>query len=120
MKHAHVYLPDDQWKQLATLSRQQATPVTELIRRAIAQVYPVRRRTRFEQALDAVTGMWQDRQDWGSTESYVRTLRLDDRPTFYFLLFAFYLILALPLLIRVPTVHIVHHDHREIFDLQPL
>ncbi len=79
MKRTQVYLPDDQWKQLSTLSHRQATSIAELIRRAVAQVYPVHRHTRFDRALDAVTGMWQDRQDLGSTESYIRALRQDNR-----------------------------------------
>lgn len=79
MKRTYLYLPEDQWKQLSALSHQQATSVAELIRRAIVQAYPVRRRSRFEQALDAVTGMWRDRQDLVSSESYVRALRQDNR-----------------------------------------
>jgi hypothetical protein len=79
MKRTQVYLPNDQWKELSTVSQRQSIPVTELIRRAIAQVYPVRHRSRFEHALDTVTGMWRDRQELGATESYIRELRRDNR-----------------------------------------
>jgi hypothetical protein len=75
MRRTQILLPDDQWKELYTISRRQSTSVAELVRRAIAQAYPVRRRARFNHTLDAVTGMWQDRQDLGSTESYIRALR---------------------------------------------
>jgi hypothetical protein len=79
MKRTNIYLPDDQWKRLNSLSRQQTVPVTELIRRAIAQVYPPRRHSDFERALDAVTGMWREHPDIRSTETYLRELRQDDR-----------------------------------------
>lgn len=79
MRRTQILLPDDQWKELYTISRKQSTSVAELVRRAIAQVYPVRRRARFEKSLDAVTGMWRDRRDLGSTESYVRSLRQGNR-----------------------------------------
>ncbi len=79
MKRTYLNLPVDQWKQLNDLSRRQSTPIAELIRRAILQVYPVRRRSGFVQALHDVTGIWKDRQDLGSTESYVRELRQNDR-----------------------------------------
>ncbi len=78
MRRTYLDLPEDQWKQLNSLSRQQAVSTAELIRRAIAQIYPVKRRTQFEQAVDAITGMWRDRLDLDS-ESYVRALRQDDR-----------------------------------------
>ena len=79
MKRTYLNLPEDLWQQLDALSRQQSTSVNELIRRAIVQVYPVRRRSGFVQALHDVTGMWKDRQDLGTTESYVRELRKSDR-----------------------------------------
>ncbi len=78
MRRTYLDLPEDQWKQLNSLSRQQAVSTAELIRRAIAQIYPVKGRTQFEQAVDAITGMWRDRLDLDS-ESYVRALRQDNR-----------------------------------------
>ncbi|MCC7164339.1 MAG: ribbon-helix-helix protein, CopG family [Anaerolineae bacterium] len=79
MKRTLVELPEQQWQRLNQLSRQRDMSMAELIRRAIDQVYPPRHRTRFGRALDAITGMWHDREDLGSTESYVRKLRQDDR-----------------------------------------
>lgn len=79
MKRTNISLPDDQWKYLNTLSHRQAVSVAELIRRAIAQVYPPRSRSQFDRALDAVTGMWRDRRDIEPTETYVRRLRQEDR-----------------------------------------
>ncbi len=79
MKRTYLSLPDDLWKQLNTISHQQSTSVNELIRRAVIQVYPIRRRSGFAKALHDVTGMWKDRTDLGSTESYVRDLRRSDR-----------------------------------------
>jgi predicted ATPase len=79
MRRTQIYLPEDQWKELRTLSQRQSTPVAALIRRALAQVYPVRHHSRFEHALDDVIGMWRDRSDLGATESYIRALRRDDR-----------------------------------------
>jgi hypothetical protein len=79
MRRTYLYLPENQWKQLNKLSRKQDTSITELIRRAVEQVYPPRRAAHFDQALDAVTGMWRERHDWDSTESYIRDLRRDNR-----------------------------------------
>lgn len=75
MKRTQIELPDDQWELLTKLGHQEGTSIAELIRRALERVYPVVRRTRFALALDQVTGMWQDRDDLGATDSHVRDLR---------------------------------------------
>ncbi|OQY99226.1 MAG: hypothetical protein B6D41_01725 [Chloroflexi bacterium UTCFX4] len=79
MKRTQIYLSDAQWEQLDALSRQQDTSVAELIRRAITRVYPASRQTQFARVLDPVIGMWANHPELGSTDSYIRSLRQDDR-----------------------------------------
>jgi hypothetical protein len=79
MKRTQIYLTNEQWQELSVLSANERVPVSELIRRAIDQMYKHNGHDDFDQALDAVTGMWKDRTDLGTTEEYVRSLREDDR-----------------------------------------
>ena len=79
MKRTQIYLTNEQWRDLSVLSADEHVPVSELIRRAIDRVYKHNGRDDFDQALEAVTGMWKDRTDIGSTDDYVRSLRKDTR-----------------------------------------
>jgi hypothetical protein len=79
MKRTQIYLTNDQWRELSAISHRESTPVSELIRRAIDQVYGHNGHDDFDQALNAVTGLWKDRTDLGDTDDYVRSLRQDTR-----------------------------------------
>lgn len=79
MKRTQIDLPDALWRQLNSISRMESVSIAELIRRAVALAYPPKKQTKFEEALDSVTGMWKDRRDIDSTESYVRSLRQSNR-----------------------------------------
>jgi hypothetical protein len=79
MKRTQIYLTNDQWRELSVLSSEKRTTVSALIRRAIDQVYQHDGHDDFDQALQAVMGIWKDRTDIGSTDDYVRSLRRDTR-----------------------------------------
>ena len=79
MKRTQIYLTMDQWRTLTRTSLREKTTVAELIRRAIDQSYSTQAPSHFGEALDAVTGIWADREDIPSSEAYVRALRDEDR-----------------------------------------
>ena len=80
MKRTQIYLTNEQWRELTILSSEQNVPISALIRRAIDRFYKHNGHDDFDQALDAVAGMWKDRTDIGTTDDYVRSLRDDNRP----------------------------------------
>jgi hypothetical protein len=78
MKRTQLYLNEDIWKALHIRSRQQGTSISELVRQAVRDKYgssPARRR----QAMQALVGMWKDRQDLPDSTTYVRRLRKGKR-----------------------------------------
>ena len=78
MKRTQLYLQEDIWKALHIRSRQQRTSISELVRQAVRDKYgssSARRR----QAMEALVGMWKDRQDLPDPETYVRRLRKGKR-----------------------------------------
>ncbi len=79
MKRTQIYLTNEQWRELSVISTTERVPVSELVRRAIDQVYKRDGNDDFDQALDAFTGMWKDRIDLEATDDYVRSLRRDTR-----------------------------------------
>ncbi len=79
MKRTQIYLTNEQWRELTILSSEEKVPISELIRRAIDRFYKHNGDDDFDQALEAVTGMWKDRADIGTTDEYVRSLRDDNR-----------------------------------------
>ena len=79
MQRTQIYLSEDQRRWLTILSQQRGVTVSELVRDAITQVYSQQATNELESALDAVTGLWADREDLPSTDEYVRHLREDNR-----------------------------------------
>jgi len=79
MKRTQIYLTMDQWRTLTLTSLREKTTIAELIRRAVDQLYSAQAPSHFDEALDAVTGIWADREDIPSSEAYVRALRDEDR-----------------------------------------
>jgi hypothetical protein len=78
MKRTQLYLHEDTWKALHIRSRQQRTTISELVREAVREKYgssPASRR----QAMQAVVGLWKDRDDLPDSETYVRRLRKGKR-----------------------------------------
>jgi hypothetical protein len=78
MKRTQLYLHEDTWKALHIRSRQQRTTISELVREAVREKYgssPASRR----QAMQAVVGLWKDRDDLPDSETHVRRLRKGKR-----------------------------------------
>ena len=78
MRRTQLYLHEDVWKALHIRSRQQRTTISELVRQAVREKYgssPAGRR----QAMQAVVGLWKDRDDLLDSETYVRRLRKGKR-----------------------------------------
>jgi hypothetical protein len=78
MKRTQLYLHEDIWKVLHIRSRQQRTSISDLVRQAVREKYgssPVDRR----QAMQALVGMWKDREDLTDSTAYVRRLRKGKR-----------------------------------------
>ena len=78
MKRTQLYLHEDIWKVLHIRSRQQRTSISDLVRQAVREKYgssPVDRR----QAMQALVGMWKDREGISDSTAYVRRLRKGKR-----------------------------------------
>ena len=78
MKRTQLYLHEDIWKVLHIRSRQQRTSISDLVRQAVHEKYgssPVDRR----QAMQALVGMWKDREGISDSTAYVRRLRKGKR-----------------------------------------
>jgi hypothetical protein len=80
MRRTQIYLDDEQILELKRRARQSRRRVSAIVREAIDEklAQPVAPPD-FDAALDAVAGIWKDRDDLGSTDAYVRRLRRDDR-----------------------------------------
>ena len=79
MKRSQVYLLDNQWQKLVTLSKQTGQSVAQLVRVAIDKVYIKKNNINFELALRKGFGIWENRIDIENTDKYVRNLRIDKR-----------------------------------------
>ena len=78
MKRTQLYLNEDIWKALHVRSRQQGTSISELVRQAVRDKYgssPAGRR----QAMQALVGIWKDREDLPDSTTYMRRLRRGKR-----------------------------------------
>ena len=78
MRRTQLYMEDDVWKVLQIKAKQSKTTISELVRQAVREKYLDDRSKRREALLSAV-GIWKDRTDLPDTETYVRSLRNDDR-----------------------------------------
>lgn len=79
MKRSQIYLPLEQWRLLSILSDQSHESISELIRKSIDSTYKRGKSVDFGKALAASFGIWKDRKDLPSTETYIRRLRRDRR-----------------------------------------
>ncbi|HTQ61169.1 MAG TPA: CopG family transcriptional regulator [Candidatus Solibacter sp.] len=78
MKRTQLYLNEDMWKALHIRSRQQKTTVSELVREAVREKYGSSAGDR-RRAMQAMVGIWKDREDLPDSEQYVRQLRRGKR-----------------------------------------
>lgn len=64
MVRTQLYLHDDIHRKLRRIAREQGTTISELVRRALQQVYSEEVSAgEWTSAVDAVAGLWADRDD---------------------------------------------------------
>jgi hypothetical protein len=78
MKRTQLYLHEDIWKVLHIRSRQQGTSISDLVRQAVREKYGSSHVDR-RQAMQALVGMWKNREDLPDSTVYVRRLRKGKR-----------------------------------------
>ena len=78
MKRTQLYLEDDAWKALHIRARQSGTSVSELVRQAVREKFLSGSANR-KAAMEALVGIWKDREDLPDTETYIRQLRKGTR-----------------------------------------
>jgi hypothetical protein len=78
VKRTQLYLDDDLWSALHDRARREQTTISELVRRAARDRYLGNRDER-ARAMQAIVGMWADREEFSHPEAYVRKMRQDDR-----------------------------------------
>jgi endonuclease YncB( thermonuclease family) len=78
MKRTQLYLNEDIWKALHIRARQRKTSISELVRQAVREKYGRSAADRRE-AMQALVGIWKDREDLPDSEQYVRRLRKGKR-----------------------------------------
>ena len=78
MKRTQLYLNEDIWKALRIRARQRKTSISELVRQAVREKYGRSAADRRE-AMQALVGIWKNREDLPDSEQYVRRLRKGKR-----------------------------------------
>jgi hypothetical protein len=78
MKRTQLYLNEDIWKLLHIRARQRKTSISELVRQAVREKYGRSAADRRE-AMEALVGIWKNREDLPDSEQYVRRLRKGKR-----------------------------------------
>ncbi len=73
-----MLLDDDLWKTLHLRADQERTTVSQLARLALRKAYSEPADVR-KNAMEAVIGIWRDRDDIGPTNEYIRQLRKGSR-----------------------------------------
>ena len=85
MHRTQVLLQESERRALHLVSQKEHVSVSELVRRAIQKVYFKEVKDRdVEKAIDSIAGMWAERTDLGSTDTYVRSLRCGKRLTRFY------------------------------------
>ena len=78
MKRTQLYLNEDIWKLLHIRARQRKTSISELVRQAVREKYGRSAADRRE-AMQALVGIWKNREDLPDSQQYVRRLRKGKR-----------------------------------------
>jgi hypothetical protein len=77
MRRTQLYLDDELWKALHLRARHSGQTVSGLVRQALRERY-LGAGSRLE-AMQALVGIWKDRQDLPDTDAYVREVRKGHR-----------------------------------------
>ena len=78
MKRTQLYLHEDIWKVLHIRSRKQKTSISDLVRQAVREKYGSSAVDRRE-AMQALVGLWKDREEFPDSTAYVRRIRKGKR-----------------------------------------
>ena len=78
MRRTQLYLDEDLWKALHIQSRQRRTSISDLVREAVRERY-INATSERREAMQALVGIWRDRNDLGDTKKYLRRLRQGTR-----------------------------------------
>jgi predicted DNA-binding protein len=80
LRRTQIYLDDRQRRKLDRVAKRTRRTVSELIREAIDARYAATPKEDFLEALRAgAFGVWKERRDLGSTDTYVRQVRRGNR-----------------------------------------
>lgn len=79
MVRTQLYLDEDMHARLRALAQKQGRTLSDLVREAVARVYVPSDVDDRLATLEAVQGIWKDRDDISDSREYVRRLRKDTR-----------------------------------------
>lgn len=79
MVRTQLYLDEEMHARLRELADRQGRTVSDLVREAVARAYGPASSDEKLATLEGITGLWQNREDLGATDAYVRRLRRDTR-----------------------------------------
>jgi hypothetical protein len=77
MVRTQLYLDEAIHRRLQALARRQGRTLSELVRDALVQTYGRPHADERAATLQAIEGLWRDRDDLGEGDAYVRRLRRD-------------------------------------------
>ncbi len=78
MRRTLLYLDDDLWNALQTRARSTGTTISDLVLQAV-RVHYLGNLDERREAMEALVGIWKDRNDLPDSDKYVRNLRRDTR-----------------------------------------
>jgi len=79
MVRTQLYLDVRMHGRLRELADRQGRTVSDLVRDALTRAYGATEADQRLATLEGINGLWQDREDLGATDAYVRRLRRDTR-----------------------------------------
>ncbi len=81
MKRTQIYLKNEQYDNLIIESKKTSKTMSELIREAVSFKFGIKRKIDFNEVIDSVAGLWENRKDIKSGKDYIDDIRKDDRLT---------------------------------------
>jgi len=79
MKRTQIYLKNEQYDNLIIESKKTGKTMSELIREAVSYKFGITRKIDFNDVIDSVAGLWENRKDIKSGKDYVDNIRKDNR-----------------------------------------
>jgi hypothetical protein len=74
VRRTQLYLDEELWRALHVRARKEKTTVSNLVRRAVRDRY-IGNKDERRAAMEAIVGLWKNRNDLPDTETYIRSLR---------------------------------------------